>query len=384
MTGIKDSKTIKSGNRNYYVPNRAQTVIYNGLKIEMQKKFSLSIKSRDEIIKSLISYLTQGDYLNYSIQKLNLSIIRTDIKKFFPSVNKHILYQKLNNSNILSNNSINILKEFMFTNKIEGIPLGLQFSNHLAEFYLEDFDKDIKLMFQPVMYYRYVDDIVIINYDDTKDKKERAKFENENKELLSTIFSKYGLQVNQAKTKISYLNHNNLKTDLDYDYLGYKFFTKDGKLCISMSDDKYRKILNKVKREFYKFKKNKGSKKAFWILYYKLINTLYGITSFNNEGKKFKFGIGYNYRYINDTYVLDKLIKEVKKLIFSCKLDSHKTSTLLNIINYDHSSLEILRKRFNYLKLTSNQKKLIKKRLNANNISLGQDFSKKLFYLIYN
>lgn len=383
MTSVKDSKIIKSGKRTYYVPDETQSEDYTKLKIEMQKKFNLTLKSRDEIIKALISYLTQGDYINYSVQKLNLSILRTDIKNFFPSVNKHILYQKLNNSNILNNDSLNILKEFIFTNKVEGIPLGFQFSNHLAEFYLEDFDNDIKLFFQPIMYYRYVDDIIIINYDDSKDRNEREKSENTKRELLSGLLSKHGLQINNKKTQVSYLNQSNLKKDLDFDYLGYRFFTRKENLHISISEEKYLKILNKVKNEFYKYKKNKGSNKAFWILYYRLVNILFGITSYNKKGKKFKFGIGYNYRYINDPTMIKELVDEIKKLIFSCKLNSNKTNTLLSIIKYDKNSLEILSKRINYLKLTVNQKKLIKKRLNANNIAMGENFSKKLFYLIY-
>lgn len=384
MEGIKNSKIVKVGNRKYYVPNEIQKDIFTNLKIEMQKKLNLTLSSRDEIIKSLISYLTQGDYLNYSIPKLNLIIIRTDIKNFFPSVNKHLLYQKLNNSNILSNDSMNRLKEFIFTNKIKGIPLGLQFSNHLAEFYLEDFDRDIKIHFQPIIYFRYVDDILIINYDNSKDKKERHTLEEGINNNLHSLFLKHRLQVNDLKTKISYLNQTNLKVDLDFDYLGYNFKTKNGKLCIGMSEDKYLKILKKIRREFYNFNNKKGSKKAYWILYYKLINTLYGITSYNKEGKKFKFGLGYNYRYINDETVLNNLIKEIKALIFASKLDSNKTSTLLNIVKYNDSSLELLQKRYNYIKLTVNQKKLIKKRLGTPKIPLGHEFSKKLFYIIYN
>ncbi|ADU29421.1 RNA-directed DNA polymerase [Evansella cellulosilytica] len=383
MTSIKDSKKIKSGNKTYFIPDENQSEDYTRLKFEMQNKFNLNLKSRDEIIKVLISYLTQGDYINFSVQKLNLSILRTDIKSFFPSVSKHILYQKLNNSNILNNDSLNILKEFIFTSKVEGIPLGFQFSNHLAEFFLEDFDNDIKLFFQPIMYFRYVDDILIINYDDSKDRKTREKNENEMKDLISRLLSKYELKINSKKTEVSFLNQSNLKKDIDFNYLGYRFYTRQEKLYISISKEKYLKILNKIKNDFYKYKKNKSSNKAFWTLYYRLVNILFGITSYNKNGKKFKFGMGYNYRYINDQTMIKELVYEIKKLVFSCRLNSYKTNTLLSIIKYDQSPLEIINKRFNYIKLTGNQMKLIKKRLNANNIPIDKNFSKRIFYLIY-
>lgn len=63
---------------------------------EIINKYSLRMPNRNAIIKTIIQFLSQGDYyLNHndlSFTNLNFKVVKIDIKNFFPSINKHILY----------------------------------------------------------------------------------------------------------------------------------------------------------------------------------------------------------------------------------------------------------------------------------------------------
>ncbi|PEO03570.1 hypothetical protein CN558_04530 [Bacillus wiedmannii] len=387
IKNIKNSQKIRQGKRIFYIPDEEQSNAYNIVKLELIKKYNINAGSRDGIIKSLISHLTQGDYLNYTIpQQINLFIFRTDIKNFFPSINKHKLYQKLNNSNILSTKSMDILKEALFSTKVQGIPLGLQFSSHLAELYLEQFDSEIRKTFNPIAYFRYVDDILILQYDFSQTKQEQANQKDSTLEKIDYIFSKHNLERNTDKTEFTFYNHANLKSELAFHFLGYNFTSVKSQLKVNISAEKEKKIINKVKKYIYSYKTSKKSNKEFWTLYYKIKNTIYGVCSYDKKGSSFKFGLGYNYRFINDNTSIERIIKEIRSSIYSCNLSSYKTNTLLSIISYNKSCEEpkdILKKRFNYLKLNLSQKQLIKKRLNLPTIPLNENFSKRLFFHLY-
>lgn len=423
MIKIKDTKVLKSNNRVYYSPEENEKKVYNTIKLELQNKLNIKLRSRDEIIKKVISFLTQGDYQDFSTIQMDLTIIRTDIKNFFPSINKHKLYQKINNQNILKKDSMDILKEFIFNNKIEGVPLGLGFSNHLAEFYLAEFDSDLKKAFIPELFFRYVDDIIIISYSERLN----CIYEDEEaiRNKLDDIMRKYNLERNDNKTEIKIINKfkevkskNKPKKnksrnvvvnekhkealkkkekekkkqrkldkrkfieDNSFNFLGYKFTIYNKKLIIGMALEKQIKVLKKIQIIFKTFKKN-PSNIEYWKMYYKLMNVIYGITSFNTKNKKFKFGLGYNYRYINDPMALKPFLSAVRKSVYSCNLSSNKKNNLLYLINYD-SPLDVLKRRFNYLNLTDKQKEIIMKRLDLKIVlPTKANFSRILFYKLY-
>ncbi|HDM9218602.1 TPA: RNA-directed DNA polymerase, partial [Listeria innocua] len=162
---MKSIPKINKDNRTLFNPDVNQRKEYYKIKKEIERKYSISLPSRDFIIKQLISTLTHGDLKTLNVLDIDLIIIRSDIKNFYPSINKHLLYKKLKKANILSQHSFDILKPMFFSSSIKGVPLGLSFSSHLAEIYLEQFDQDINFGFMPSFYYRYVDDIIIIKYD---------------------------------------------------------------------------------------------------------------------------------------------------------------------------------------------------------------------------
>ncbi|MEG2942727.1 hypothetical protein RU97_GL001308 [Enterococcus canis] len=371
MKSIPKLNKINAGQRIFYNPTKIEKQIFLDIKREIEKKYGIRLSSREQIIKQLIETLTHGNHESYLLPRIDLRIIRSDIKNFFPSVNKHSLYKKISQGNMLSLSTIDILKPMFFSSSVSGIPLGLPFSNALSEVYLENFDQDIRTAFNPIFYFRYVDDIIIINYNNNRITSETDL------NILREVFKTHFLLLNETKTEFSVFKNNE---ELNFNYLGYHFTSDKGKLLINISDCKFKKLINKIKRDFYNYKQSSRSKKQFWILYYKIMNIIYGVTSIDKYGKNMQFGLGFTYRFINDKSQMLDLLNIIKGLIFSCKFSSYQCSTLLSLISYKNTPLEILGRRYDYTRLTKNQFRIIKNRLNLNTASNNIS---RIFFSIY-
>ena len=386
---ISSYKKIRVGKRLFFSPDEIETNKHLNMKREIDLKYGLSIPSRDEIIKQLIAFLTDGNLEEYKREAVDLFIIRTDIKNFFPSIDNHKLYKKLIKSNILHTDTLSKLKPIFFSKKITGIPLGLPISNSLAEIYLEDFKDLIYKNLRPDFYARYVDDIIIIKYipknSDFKTLKEEYKHK------LEKIFNITNVEKNQEKTTYKIVNHNSFKKDITFTFLGYEFVIQKSYLKVSISDKKLKKIENTLKDHFYMYRESNKSKKEFWKLYYKLVNSLYGVTTDDKNKIKRRFGLGYNYKFINEGSKIYKLITICQEEIFKLNLKSYQKNTLLSILSLkfsgneriknDEEALKFLKNRFDYTKISLNQKLLFSNRLYINkNQKIN---SAKIFYNIY-
>ena len=310
----------------------------NDVNTEIINKFSLVLPNRNAIIKSLIQFLSQGSiYCNQAdldATAQNFYVIKADIANFFPSINKHRLYKKIIKSSMLKDTSLDFIKSFIFNNHISGVPLGMPFSSALSEIYLEDFDDAIRREFAPIFYVRYVDDILII--------KSYPKYmtidDNSEKNLLYSLLNQIGLSANKSKTEI-YKYTKTIKT-LNFDYLGYNFKISDKKLQIDISKKKYdKKVLNRLTRYFKYYKSSSHTDEDFWILYYRLKNLIYGVTSSGEKGTdhKLKFGLGFNYKFINSDHRLKDLLKAFHyfRTKYSNYFTSEQTARLFSLITVD-------------------------------------------------
>ena len=188
---------------------------YKKINQEIINKYSLKLPNRNAIIRTIIQFLSQGE-INLKRKELlftplNFKVIKMDIKNFFHSINKHILYKKIVKSSILNDSSIETIKSCIFSSEYKGISLGFSFSNSLSEIYLEDFDSLVQLQWNPLLYVRYVDDILIIVNDSVD--------EDEVKNFIKAQLKEYHLEVNNEKTIVRKSNSNHFK----FDYLGYEF-----------------------------------------------------------------------------------------------------------------------------------------------------------------
>lgn len=339
---------------------------------EIINKYSLKLPNRNAIIKTIIQFLSQGE-INLKRKELlftplDFKVIKMDIKNFFPSINKHILYKKIVKSSILNDSSIGTIKSFIFSNEYKGIPLGLSFSNSLSELYLEDFDSIVQLQWNPLLYVRYVDDLLIIVND--------AVDEDEVKNFIKAQLKEYHLEVNNEKTIVRKSNSHHFK----FDYLGYefskyqiRFINSEGKektknkLAIDISEKKFKaKLLNKLIRYFKRFKNDHDEAKAFWTLYYRLKNLIHGVSSKGDNNQVVKFGLSYSYGLINSETRMRMFLKVYHHFIRYYKknnyLSSRQVYILLNIVSTgnkvvtSNSSrediLSLLNNRYHYEKLS--------------------------------
>lgn len=162
--------------------------------------------------------------------------------------------------------------------------------------------------------------------------------DNSEKNLLYSLLNQIGLSANKSKTEI-YKYTKTIKT-LNFDYLGYNFKISDKKLQIDISKKKYdKKVLNRLTRYFKYYKSSSHTDEDFWILYYRLKNLIYGVTSSGEKGTdhKLKFGIGFNYKFINSDHRLKDLLKAFHyfRTKYSNYFTSEQTARLFSLITVD-------------------------------------------------
>lgn len=144
--------------------------------------------------------------------------LKMDIEKYFESIPHDILKSKLKRK-IRDKKMLKLLYSFIdikYDGKInteKGIPLGFYPSQWFANFYLTDFDHFIKEQLGAVYYMRYMDDMIIFDYD--KDNLVRIKDE------ISKYLKKYlglTLKNNWRICKLGNEGSNSI------DFMGFRFY----------------------------------------------------------------------------------------------------------------------------------------------------------------
>ena len=258
----------------------------------------------------------------------------------------------------------------------------------MAELYLEEFDRNIQILFKPLFYVRYVDDILIIKHiEDSSVKKDSIKdnVQNFDYEILLNLLDKLNLKLNNQKTEI--FVRRNKQDSIKFDYLGYEFNIYKGELTVDISEKKFKeKILNKVIRSFKKFLSSSKDSTEYWILYYRLKNIIYGVTT-SGKNNHIKFGIGYSYKFINTDKTLKLLLKTFHyfvyritpnlsrtqrgKLLSLITIEDNGSYVILNDKNDSNLIIKLLNKRVNYTKMSNRTLKKIFTRIDCPNINYG-------------
>lgn len=155
--------------------------------------------------------------------------LKADISKYFPSIDKEILKEKIRRK-IKCADTLWLIDQIIDSSSA-GLPIGNLTSQLFANFYLSDLDHFIKEQLLEKRYLRYMDDFVIIGSDLEKLKQDRAAIQGE--------LEKIGLYLN-SKTAIA-------KIKQGIDFLGYRNWPNITKL-------RKRNII-KNRRKFNKFAK---------------------------------------------------------------------------------------------------------------------------------
>ena len=139
-------------------------------------------------------------------------VLKADIKKYFPSIDRDILFQLIKKK--ISDQDTDIL--WLIRAIIDsldgkkGIPIGNLTSQLFANIYLNELDQFVKHQLKTKYYCRYVDDFVLLHKDRSQLKKWRAEI----KEFLE---NRLQLELHPQKQEI-------FPAKIGIDFLGYHIF----------------------------------------------------------------------------------------------------------------------------------------------------------------
>ena len=180
----------------------------------------------------------QKFYYNYSKKNNDVYVLKCDIKKYFYSIDKNILYslieRKIKDKKVLA-----LTKKLIFYNDSDvGIPIGNYTSQYYANIYLNELDHFIKEKLGVKYYVRYMDDFILLLKDKSECKIVLEKI---------TIFLNEKLKL-KLNDKTNYFNAKQGIT-----FCGYKVFRN----YIRLKNENKKKINKKVKFWNKMYKQNK-------------------------------------------------------------------------------------------------------------------------------
>lgn len=164
-------------------------------------------------------------------QNPNGYFLKADISKYFPSIRKDVLKQKIR-KRIKCRDTLWLIDLIIDSSKA-GLPIGNLTSQLFANYYLSDLDHFIKERLMENHYVRYMDDFIIINKDLARLKRDLYYIEKELRYI--------GLTLN-SKTSIG-------KIKQGIDFLGYRSWphiTKLRKRNIRRNRRKFRKMAGRL------------------------------------------------------------------------------------------------------------------------------------------
>ena len=216
-----------------FASNNLDTVLVSQIvKLELKRCYRLYPANRDVIIEQIKGLLNNG---------MSKIVIRADICSFFESIPQQGLVSKLADDGFVSKKTVKYLKGlfYAYNDKADnkegmGLPRGLSFSSHLAELFMRPIDEKIKQTEGVYYYKRYVGDILIVA-DPAKGDKEHYW------NVVNGVFKESGLALHNDSEKKYIACWDGTTTEKEFDYLGYKFVYRKGKLDVCLSQKRYQK-----------------------------------------------------------------------------------------------------------------------------------------------
>lgn len=139
-------------------------------------------------------------------------VLKADIKKYFPSIDREILFQLIKKK-ISDQDTLLLIRAIIDSlDGKNGIPIGNLTSQLFANIYLNELDQFVKHQLKVKYYCRYVDDFVLLHQERSQLKKWREQI----KEFLE---NKLQLELHPQKQEI-------FPGKIGIDFLGYHIFTR--------------------------------------------------------------------------------------------------------------------------------------------------------------
>lgn len=228
--------------------------------------------TRDEEVKQLVK-IVEGEY-----KSSEMMIFRSDISKFFESINFENVINDLYYNDHISNQTYKHLCnicDHVKSQGVSGLPRGLSISSTICEFVLKDFDDVIRRMPGVLYYTRYVDDFVLIS-------------SNKIKSLVKLVSNKLPepLSLNPKKTSYNHFNKGG-----QFEYLGYSI-KLDRSKQITVSKKKINRVKTRIIKSFCCFLRDND----FDLLMMRM-KFLTGNTLLRMAGRTEMIKVGFRYQY---------------------------------------------------------------------------------------
>lgn len=292
------------GGKNLYTINSTPELFFaiKQLQFNLSRLYGVKQSNRNSIVEQLKGLLEN---------KFPKVVVRTDITSFYESINHKILRKKINQDNLLTPKSRKLINQILrsytdLSGSDVGVPRGIGVSAYLAELYMRKIDQIIRQQPNVIYYARYVDDIIVI------------LIPNPNKptvdylgQITSAIENNSDLLTNKAKTLTREILDNN---EYKFDFLGYNFIVKEGKVKTKLTSNKYDKIKKRIESSFEDYANLSviNEKLARKLLVWR-IRFLTGNTRLANNKSKILIGIYYSNIFLTEKKqigLLDDLLKK--------------------------------------------------------------------------
>lgn len=312
-----------------YAPSCIEDVlVLRKINDNLKRLYKLKQNDRNTIVGQIITLLKEP---------LPKGVIKIDLSQFYESIPRSKIINKLHSDTLLSYYSKNFLVKLFNTSQFEnfyGLPRGLCVNSTLSELYMRNFDQIIKQQEGVYYYARYVDDIVIITFQEPEDIKSLVKIELEKLGLLINA-GKSGVPISiECRCKKQCICDNNCKCQktckckIDIkkrhtlEYLGYGFGIPDipkisnSDIKIHLADKKVKRIKTRIVTAFIDYIRNND----FDLLDMRIrfLTGNHRIAHHSQRGN-LKAGIYYSYQLLDDKTILNELNLFLRKNIFSKK-----------------------------------------------------------------
>lgn len=150
-----------------------------------------------------------------------LYVLKLDIHHFFDSVDRNILFQKFK-ARIRDTKLLEMLEKIIWYDRDYegvGIPIGFYTSQWFANFFLQELDHLIKETLGVACYVRYMDDLVLIDFNKAKLHAAHLKIRsylrsinleiNDNWQVFRFSYSSFGKEKGRAIDFMGYVFHHN-------------------------------------------------------------------------------------------------------------------------------------------------------------------------------
>ena len=301
---VVDSVVMNKNNweKNYLLGER-EIHTYSDEQKEKYRKFST--KLRDVFgIKPTTRYFAVGSLSSLlSNEDFSYIVIRGDIKHFFDSVDTNKISARIREKTILTRSEDLALKNILFDSTLEGLPQGNPAASVLAEIALEKFDRYVTSNIRPAFYTRYVDDFILVFYDDCF-----TNYSQIIKSNLSIELEKQNLTLSSEKFKIIKFSKNTT-----FDFLGYNFRNNlESKLEITISKNKIANIKQKIVKVLKNYEKSSQCNSDTLRMVMQIQNIVFGVITYDNQGHKQRSGLLFDYPLLNK----DNQLKLLKKFMY--------------------------------------------------------------------